>query len=116
MAPAYCFHDSASRPPTKRLAGRWYSCANFIKHIGGISHGSINASNREYTGECRWIAGAEALAVEELKKGYCCLFELDGRGMLLLDIGLRIWDANQLEQWTLELVLLRWGKKTAKDA
>jgi hypothetical protein len=54
--------------------------------------------------------------VEELKKGYCCLFELDGRGMLLLDIGLRIWDANQLEQWTLELVLLRWGKKTAKDA
>jgi hypothetical protein len=54
--------------------------------------------------------------VEELKKGYCCLFELDGRGILLLDIGLRIWDANQLEQRTLELVLLRWGKKRAKDA
>jgi hypothetical protein len=25
--------------------------ANFIKQIEGISHGNINASNREYTGE-----------------------------------------------------------------
>jgi len=79
---------------------------------------------------------SRGIAVEQ--EGYCCLFELDGgdklwhysaalepawwgkeyrsgkRGqriwrLLLLPIGLGIWDANRLEQRTVEFVLLRGG-------